>query len=319
MQAYFRFVDRTHPAFPALLYALVTGAVYLFVGQSTEGGVVRAELSTRQLVGTAALFVLLPAYGLWLIARQRAVLVESLDEIEPIARPDDVSLARARTNRVSPGGWLLIFLLGPLLGLGNNPIFVGQMAGAPHWHPFDLVFLGSATLMWWVLAVVFVWKLPVSRAVSRLGERAAIDLYRLDRLRPIARIASSDALAVAGAMALSPLQSLDAQFRLGNYWPTIVIGLPVFVCLLLVPMWGARKNILRAKAERIGELRSQVDATDRSDVGRLEALTAHLERVRQTPSWPLDFELVSRLLAYVVLPPLAWVAAALVENFIDGL
>jgi hypothetical protein len=43
------------------------------------------------------------------------------------------------------------------------------------------------------------------------------------------------------------------------------------------------------------------------------------ERVAQAPGWPLDLAGVRRILLYIVLPPLTWAAAALVEMFIDGL
>jgi len=49
------------------------------------------------------------------------------------------------------------------------------------------------------------------------------------------------------------------------------------------------------------------------------ALTDMRERVVQAPGWPLDLAGIPGILLYIVLPPLTWAAAALVEMFIGGL
>ncbi len=37
-----------------------------------------------------------------------------------------------------------------------------------------------------------------------------------------------------------------------------------------------------------------------------------------TPNWPIDLQTVTRVFAYVIIPPLAWVGTALVENLVNG-
>ena len=51
----------------------------------------------------------------------------------------------------------------------------------------------------------------------------------------------------------------------------------------------------------------------------LELLLQHRDRLRQSHTWPFDLGLVYRLLLYVVIPPLAWLGAALVETAVEGL
>ena len=48
----------------------------------------------------------------------------------------------------------------------------------------------------------------------------------------------------------------------------------------------------------------------------LESLTSHIDRIRGMSSWPVDVGLAARVFGYVIIPPLAWVGAALVENLI---
>jgi hypothetical protein len=38
----------------------------------------------------------------------------------------------------------------------------------------------------------------------------------------------------------------------------------------------------------------------------------------QVPEWPFDIGLLARLLLYLILPPLTWVGAALIENLVDS-
>ena len=50
----------------------------------------------------------------------------------------------------------------------------------------------------------------------------------------------------------------------------------------------------------------------------MDTLLDMRERVAHAPGWPMDLAGVRRILLYVVLPPLTWAAAALVEMLIDS-
>ena len=163
------------------------------------------------------------------------------------------------------------------------------------------------------------WRVALSFAIGRLGASARIELYRLDRLKPFARIALLDVLIVAGALCFVPLQSLDAQFRWVNYEAAVYVGLTSLLVVFLLPLHALPARIKLAKAQRLEELRTELANVPQADVPRLEATAAHLDRIEGLSNWPVDLRVVSRILVYVVIPPLAWVAAALVENFIDQL
>ena len=47
-------------------------------------------------------------------------------------------------------------------------------------------------------------------------------------------------------------------------------------------------------------------------------MTAHIDRVNSIPNWPIDVQLITRIFVYVVIAPLAWVCAALVEKMIES-
>jgi hypothetical protein len=151
-----------------------------------------------------------------------------------------------------------------------------------------------------------------------LGLATPVDVYRLNLLKPFARVAVRSVLLVMGAMALMPLQALDAEFRMDNYVFGLAIGLPLAVTLFLLPLTGIRRSILAARQARESELQAAIDAADRSAIPELEALVAHRDRVRAISSWPLDFSLMFRVAFYLIIPPLAWVGAALVETLVQG-
>ena len=119
-------------------------------------------------------------------------------------------------------------------------------------------------------------------------------------------------------MAFMPLQSLDASLDLDNYLPGMSVGIPAAASLFLLPLWGARRNIMGRKAERLAELYAEQDKVARTEIAQLEPLSAHIERVKGIPNWPIDVQLISRIFVYVVIAPLAWVCAALVEQVIES-
>ena len=126
-----------------------------------------------------------------------------------------------------------------------------------------------------------------------------------------------DVLIIMGAIALMPLQALDLEFRWVNYEAGLIIGGIAAISLFVLPLWGVHLAIDAARSTRLRELQQQVDSCDRGDITQLESLVAHRDRVQGIHTWPLDLRLIIRVLFYLVLPPLAWVGAALVENVVE--
>ena len=314
---YFDFAARTHTLLAPLILLFILGSGYAALVAGTDGGLLRTELTFARLVGTLATFVGLPAYLLATIPPGQRLAEHVLDQLAPFARASDVEAVRVATHQIRGWPWAVAF--GVTFGLSLNAVLIEVMIRARTLHPLDVGFLLGACITWTAAGLLLCWRLAISAAFSKLGEHASLDLYRIDQLRPLSRVANTDVLIVVGAMAFSPLQSLDAQFRFGNYFPAIIIGIPAALILFVRPLWGLRAQIMQAKRERLGELYELVDSTDRADISRLESVAAHVDRVRAIPNWPIDTDLIARLFGYVIIPPLAWVAAAMVENFIDRL
>lgn len=121
-----------------------------------------------------------------------------------------------------------------------------------------------------------------------------------------------------GALAFMPLQSLDAEFRWLNYQTGLVVGLISSALLFYLPLSGVRSAVRETKKRRIEALQAAIESADRAKVQELEALLAHRERVQHLSTWPVDLSILSRVALYLIIPPLAWVGAALVESLVQG-
>ncbi|MDH3643412.1 MAG: hypothetical protein OES38_15015, partial [Gammaproteobacteria bacterium] len=306
---FFRVADRIHPMLIPGIVLLVNGSALVGAATLFPDGQIRAALAERQYFGTLTMFSALPAFLLAVMplqGRRAREMLESLDA----SLTDSVAARRVRErlHRLHP---LVIpgVLLGVAFGLLQNLMFVQLMYEAIDLNGADVAFVIGNCFLWGIVALLLCWRIPVSFELSRLGEAMPVDLYRLDKLKPLTRVATSDVLVVAGAMVLMPLQALDAEFRMGNYSAGIVVGAFSAIFLFLLPLWGLHRNIQRTRGERLESLRRQLDDVSRTDVAMLETLTAHIDRVRTIPVWPIDLQTATRVFGYVIIPPLAWIGA----------
>ena len=58
---------------------------------------------------------------------------------------------------------------------------------------------------------------------------------------------------------------------------------------------------------------------DAENLSAVTRLLIYRREIQQAPEWPFDMPALTRLGLYLILPPLTWVAAALIENLVDKL
>ena len=308
-----RLAARSH----VLLAPLVWVAAYLGLFSAIVPGLDFRELwweSATQLWGTVLVYALIPGYFLYVFVLQWRRAEEAIVSLRPLVSEPDGLRDDVLATRWPP--LLAGVLIGAIYGLSQ---YGGNLAAldASAYLTLDLALILGNVVTWIIIGWVLGWRLPISLALSRIGRDVAVDLYDPQALRPFARVAVLDVLVVMGAVALMPLQSIDAEFRLANYVPGLLVGVPAALLLFVVPLWGVHQRLRTVKGARILDLQQRINDCDRDDVARLETLVSHRDRVQSVHTWPLDLRLLSRALLYLVLPPLAWVAAALVENMVD--
>ncbi len=259
------------------------------------------------------LYALVPGYFLAissLVDRRRDLAAETLERLMRIeARGETVVPSK-------PWLWsLMLGILGAAFGLFDYPWW--QVSDGARW---TTIVLGVGNGVVWLAVGWFLGRaIATAGYLNRLGALAEIDLFDLMPLKPVAGVASINVFVTMGALALMPIQSLSTPFRIEFYINGFVVGIPAAIALFVMPQWGLRKAIRQAKSRALERLHGHIAAVDSDEPQALETLLAHRDRIVDTREWPVDHRVFSRAMLYLVVPPLAWVGAAIVERGVDQL
>lgn len=274
--------------------------------------------SGQAFIGMTLLVTLLPSYiGVYSIYSFRRTI--------EIAQATDLSLGTELTQLVRTLPWRLIIpagVAGALFAIFFNIPTKGWLNFILA-TPTDRVIAFGQILIWSVFFCFIAQRIYVARGFNRASAGVSIDIFEPTNLRPFAQIGLIDVLAVAGGLALSTVQSLDLSFRADNYSKALTIAVPVMLYLSMYPMWGIHKKMKETKADQLRKLNDQIKRAPKSieveEIKQLEILLQRRERVAACATWPIDIATLQRFLFYIIIPPLAWIGAALVESAIDGL
>jgi len=159
--------------------------------------------------------------------------------------------------------------------------------------------------------------LLVSRATARIEK---VDLFEPERFAPLVRHGLTNGLLAVILISLGGLFLLaPGQGRAVG--PVLGVMLPVMIAGIVLPVWGARSRLRQVKQvemewalEGIRESRGQ----DPVDTGRLGALSAYYEIVRQAPEWPFTQSSYLRAASYFLIPAGAWLIAVIIEAFLQA-
>jgi hypothetical protein len=178
-------------------------------------------------------------------------------------------------------------------------------------------------LMWTFVGLLFALRYHVARAFYEAGRQVDLDLFEVSNLKFFGQAGLTDALLIVIAMVITTLQSLDTQIRLYNYINTFLVTLPAITVLMVTPMYSVHRRIVEMKHAEFQRIRERLRAVPKDlnveHMGQLELLLQRRDRLGTVSSWPIDISIVSRLLLYIVVPPLAWIGAAYVEIVLDAI
>lgn len=272
--------------------------------------------SRQEFLGMLIMFILMPAYlAICLIASMRG----SLDLAQTLDSTNNTQLVPI-VKSFPPGQSLFFGFLGFMYAvLFNIP---GYGLDFFEGNRIEQAAILAQLLIWTLMGIFLPLRFRVSQAFNRAGDQVNIDIFEPSNLSPFARNGLIDVLIISGALVLSTLQSLDLSFRLDNYSKGLLVALPSILILAINPMWRLHRRMKTIRQEQLDELniriRTSSKAIDVHHLNELEVLLQRRERVSQAPVWPVDIKIIQRFLFYIVIPPLAWVGAALVELVIDG-
>ncbi len=303
---------------------LILTIMFASVGAFSPGELPGSVWTPREVTGVALMLIGVSTYLLvaWTIAHRRAL--ELVQAIRP-QLPDTSEADRAQEAISS--GWRRTWWIGTPIGLAMSLLNTDPLWAVTRSHyPMLAVPISIGQIvLWTIIGNLLVTRVASANAFARLGEQVRVDVFRLDRLRPLARSGVVDAAVVMGALLFVPLQSLDFEFRWVNYRFALAVALPSIAFYLVWPLRSVHRRIRADRDARLTAVDGQIAAlgdalpTTPGDTERLESLLAHRERLREARTWPLDLGILSRVFIYLVIPPLAWAAAALVERGVDAL
>ena len=248
------------------------------------------------------------------LAQMRGVVALSEEEFDCLTR----CLSRQST-RAS----VTLLVLG-LLGGGFHNYLLGQYQNG---MPF-LITQTTATFMMWVIMMAVLPKITENAMLfSRLGHLAKPDLLRPSRHAAFGAAALRPAVFLIGTICMYGFLMLgdNDPFDQG-VWIGIVASLVTLIGIVVLPLKGIRVRIRETRQESLAALDARIESLDIGDVANasvkvmdeMDTVLDMRERVARAPGWPLDLAGIRRILLYIVLPPLTWAAAAIVEMLIDS-
>lgn len=312
---------QSNRAVPAL--AALTLLVTILAGLWAVGAFAPARLpigfsSRQQLLGIGVLLVLIPPYLLFAwgtLQRRTHALLGQVDELVPEPR--------FQRRAMPPPG---VLLGGALAGTAYAVAFnlpVDSLQTLLSGGPLQAALVFCMILVWVCVGAALAGRLHTSGVFLSAGREVPLDLYDQQPIEPFAREGMGDLLMIAGALVLSTVQSIDATFRYENYMYALIVAVPAAALLLVRPMWSVHQGLRQHKREELAALATLIRTAPRSlepaAMARLELLLHRRSRVQEAPTWPINVAMVTRMILYGVLPPAAWIAAALVERMLESM
>jgi len=301
---------------PVVLLLLST--MFLYSGALFPESIPQYFSSPSELMGQALLMILTPAFlvSYLIVAQRRSIGFADKLVASRLITSDPAEWVQKIRGRTVLLGVLTGFLYGLLL---NVPAEWRNSFGSLGFL-LQSIIIGQVFL-WTLVGLVLTYRLHTAWCFYQKGKAVPIDLYDTSKYGPFARNGLDDVFGITMLLVLATLQSLDAQFRLANYIAAWIIAFPAAASLLVLPMLSLQRRLLTHKREFLEEMHRQVSDASRAaepdSLAQIELLMQHRDRIQHTSAWPIDWSIASRLILYIVIPPLAWLGAAFVEVALD--
>ncbi len=159
-----------------------------------------------------------------------------------------------------------------------------------------------------------------ARMFRKLAEKVDVDVLNSAALIPFGRMAVSSTLLVIGAQSLFSIMWLGDDTSVWTTIPGLVPTTVALVYLFVAPVWPLHKRLKVAKQEQLSVVQqkiNQLSSNPLQDVAGLATLLTFRREVASVAEWPLDISVLARFSLYLVIVPLTWIGAALIENVVD--
>jgi hypothetical protein len=262
--------------------------------------------------------------GAYVLRESRALLMDLRSSIEC---DDDTFAAMTQSiETMTVGSFIRTSFFGLSMGFVHLLLITGSPAELLHTFSQSLNGLGAVfgTLLTWFcinhLLAIFIRNAHV---FARLGQdMVSIDVLNIHKLHPFGGVALLPTFSLLGAQLLYPIMLLGGEFNAAAMLPGFLLTTVILCFLFVRPAWPLHRRLLAAKTTAIRVVdediaRWQIDGS--SDLRELQPLLAYREYLYGLSEWPFQVSVLARWAVYLVIPPLTWILAALMEALVDSM
>ena len=187
----------------------------------------------------------------------------------------------------------------------------------------------GALLVWIVMTTVVSMLIRQAILFARLGAyHVKVTLLSTRSLLPFARVSISASLAIIGALALFPLIAIESGMNRMEILPGAIATLVPMLAMFIVPVWPIHRRLVAMKERQLASINDRIETRlsggdslipEPDVLEKLGPLLLYRRELARVSTWPFDGSNVTRLLFYLIIPPLTWAGAALIENLVDWL
>jgi len=292
--------------------------MFVLTGSLHPSAVEEINENPMGITGAALMIASLPAY---LLVCSIASLRLRRRIHATIARLTEESVAHHELRRRGLRLWPLGIIFGLLNASLNLPTYYLSFPKESPVFILGVVLIVSQYFMWVVVGLVLFLIIQESVVLHHMGKRVRFSLYKLEELNDFGETALNSFLIVAGALALTTLQSLDLEFRWVNYRNGLIIGVPAALILVPLPVWNLHRRIRKAKEELLEKIDEKIEESSTALSGdslhEMNALLVRREQIQKLRNWPMNITIASKFMIYAFIVPAAWAGAALMEMLLD--
>ncbi len=261
---------------------------------------------------------MIPAHHLIM---QRSLV--ALDQLRPCfpSLPDQISTSTENILSRPRGRQIAYVAAGLVAGILHNLLILGETGlGQSLSQPETLLTLIITAAVWITMTATIASLVENAFVFKRLAGSVEFSILDTRVLTPFGSVAVSSTLALVGAQAAFPLLIIDSESSWISFVPGLVATIAPMVLIFLLPVIPIHRRIMSAKraalAQATGALTPLLDA-EPPDYAKLEPLLTYRREVIAAPEWPFDTTVIGRLAIYLIIPPLTWIGAALIEILVD--
>lgn len=253
---------------------------------------------------------------------------EAFDALTPQLDVSGESRARMRAGISEKSrAWLAVNTsFGTALWLLQSWLLTGSVEAMGRAITQDLTTFAvviSPLLVWLFMTCALHALVDNARLFRALTRKVSIDPLDTRALTPFGSMAVSSTLVVIGSQAAFPILWLGPET---DPWTTIpgLIGTTVpLLYLFVAPVWPIHVALRAAKHSELDRVQMEINIKrgelpmDADDREAIAPLLTYRREITSTPEWPIDLDILTRLGLYLVIVPLTWIGAALIEVVVD--